>query len=89
MKTDDERRQFERAFPRRTTARVEINGLLHDFQILDESDGGIGLYSGMGEQFLQDSVVLVTVATDEARQAIVRYISHHPNGGYQVGLQWV
>ena len=89
MPTDDERRNSERAFPRRTIAHINFDGELSDFQILDESDGGLGIYASSRERFISGTVVWVTVEADESRPATVRYISAHPNGGYQVGLQWV
>lgn len=89
MATDDERRVTEREFPRRTIARVDFDGELHDFQILDESDGGLGIYASSRDRFFSNSVVLVTVEADESRHATVRYISAHPNGGFQIGLKWV
>ena len=88
MATDDERRNSEREFPRRNIARVDFDGTLHDFQILDESEGGLGIYASSRDRFKSDSVVSVTVEADESRTATVRYISPHPNGGFQVGLQW-
>lgn len=85
----DDRRQSEREFPRRTMARIEMEGTTQEFQILDESEGGLGVYVSTREEFLPNTIVAVSVEADDKRSAVVRYVFPHPNGGYQVGLKWV
>jgi len=85
----DDRRQSEREFPRRTIARIELDGTTQEFQILDESEGGLGVYASTREQFQPNTIVAVAVEADDTRSATVRYVFPHPNGGYQVGLKWV
>lgn len=84
----DERRHFDRVFPRRTSLTVGVDGKHLELQILNESDGGVGLFSASDGVLSVGSKVEVRQGAEHSRQAVVRYIHPHPNGGYQIGLMW-
>lgn len=88
MSLESDRRTAERAFPRRRTAGLEVNGERYDLQLLDESDGGLGVYCGTQLGLTNRSTVLVHVDGQEPRRAEVRYVRPHSHGGYHIGLMW-
>jgi hypothetical protein len=83
-----ERRTSEREFPRRTTAVVAFERCHLEFQILDESAGGLGIFAPDRQPFNTGKVFPVSVGDDPPRDAEVRYIASLAHGGFHVGLRW-
>lgn len=83
-----DRRTAERAFPRRRTAALEVQGERFELQLLDESEGGLGLYCGSRLELANGDIVFVHVDGQNPRSAEVRYVRPLSNGGFHVGLQW-
>ena len=86
--TNSDKRQSEREFPRRVTAQVSCRNTVREFQILDESSGGLGLFSPDDESLREGDAVAVTIAGCPPRDAVVCYVRAHAHGGYHIGLQW-
>jgi hypothetical protein len=82
------RRSSEREFPRRTSVRIWIDPLWREFQVLDESEGGLGIFSGTEEGLVRGEFVRVICEITGPREAEIRYVAPHPNGGFSVGLKW-
>lgn len=84
----EDRRQFEREFSRRAIAFLDSGKQSHELQIIDESDGGLGCFTGLRIHLNSGDIVTVRIEGDPPRQAVVRYLMDHPRGGMHVGLQW-
>ncbi|MBY0587832.1 hypothetical protein K2X85_11690 [bacterium] len=86
--TGANRRTAEREFPRRTSVRLFLGDGWREFQVLDESDGGLGIFAGSCEGLLKGSFVLVFCEVLGERKAEIRYAAPHPRGGFHIGLMW-
>lgn len=82
------RRVFEREFPRRRTATIEAERFQLEVQMLDESDGGVGVYSSQRVELVAGLFVSVYIDGQPARTAEVRYVHPHSHGGFHIGLKW-
>lgn len=82
------RRIHEREFPRRTSVQLFLGNAWREFQVLDESDGGLGIFSGTCDELERGRIVTVQCETRGSRQAEVRYLAPHPRGGFHVGIMW-
>ncbi len=86
--TGADRRTSEREFPRRTSVRLLLSGTWREFQVLDESEGGLGIFSGSTDELQKGSIVDAYCEFAGQRRAAIRYIAPHPRGGFHVGLMW-
>jgi hypothetical protein len=84
-----DQRHEERDYPRRAAARLLVAEHEHPFQILDESEGGLGLYSADSSGLTVGGAVVVRIAERPDRKGIVRYIHSLPFGGFQIGVMFL
>lgn len=86
--TGADRRTSEREFPRRTAVRVMLEGTWREFQVLDESEGGLGIFASDKVGLDRGSFVDVDCEFVGHRRAEIRYIAPHQRGGFHIGLMW-
>lgn len=85
----DDRRSSDRDFSARSVATIISNDQSIVCQILDESNGGLGLFVSNQPPFTQADTVMVHITGRQARSAEVRYVRPHHRGGFQIGLHWI
>lgn len=83
-----DRRGFQRDFAVRRIAVLEHRETRHEAQILDESEGGLGVFVGQRSGLAEGFRVQVQIDGDPNRTAEIRYVHPLPHGGFHVGLMW-
>lgn len=83
-----ERRHHERGFPRRLAATVVTASETRELRLMDVSDGGLGFFCPAVGSLEVGGEISVSMDYDPPRDAVIRYIAPHPQGGFHVGVEW-
>ena len=83
-----DRRSRRRDFAVRRIAFLELRETRLEAQILDESEGGLGVFVGRRSGLSEGLRIQVHLDGDPTRTAEIRYVHTMPHGGFHVGLMW-
>ncbi|MFO0946825.1 MAG: PilZ domain-containing protein [Planctomycetota bacterium] len=83
-----ERRHHERVFPNRLVATVLTASEKRELRLMDVSEGGLGFFCSAIGSLEVGGQISVIMEAEAPREAIVRYITPHPHGGFHVGVEW-
>lgn len=84
----NEKRKQPREFPRRATAMLRSRLDQKSFRLLDESEGGIGLFGGEVGMLAVGQAVEVTLSDGTSKHGVITHLRTHERGGFHVGISW-